>query len=121
MRKFFNLFAIAAGAVLVAALGVSAHAQMGSVAGSFTRAGVHSQLTTERSERSEVGTEARESEPTEEPEVEQEQAEPAEAPEAPETETDNQDNHNNSNDDQGENTNTQTSGGDDSHDGSGGD
>ena len=93
-RSIFNVFTVAAGAVLVAALGVSAHAQ---ISNGFTRAGVHGQSITLHTDKGEVATEARDAEPTEVPEQKNPQPKETEQPEAQDNEA--ADN----NDDQGDN------------------
>ena len=108
-KRYTNLLAIAAGAILVAALGISAHAQLSSGLGTFSGTAPHGSLTTIRSEHSEVATGAREPEQENENDNAQQQAEPAKPPEAPEVDNDTNDNHNDQHDT-----------GDDSHD-SGGD
>ena len=108
-KRYSNLLAIAAGAILVAALGISAHAQLSSGLRTFSGTAPHGSLTTIRSEHSEVATGAREPEQENENDNAQQQAEPAEPPEAPEVDNDTNDNHNDQHDT-----------GDDSHD-SGGD
>src|SRR4029077_20766069 len=110
-RSIFNVFSVAAGAVLVAALGVSAHAQ---ISNGFTRAGVHGQVTTLHTEKSEVATEARDTEPAEAPE-QKNPVKPTETPEASET----QDTEGDNNDDQGDDNNTQAGSGDDTGDNGG--
>ena len=112
IKRYRNLLAIAAGAILVAALGISAHAQLSSGLGAFSGTAPHGSLTTIRSEHSEVASGARE--PEQENDNPQQQAEPAEAPEAPEVDNDSNDNQ------QGEQNNDQHDSGGDSHD-SGGD
>lgn len=96
-RSIFNGFAVAAGAVLLAALGVSAHGQISNVFGTSFRAGVHS----------DVASGARQSpEPSESPE-------PAESPEAKPTSEptqqpkaqENDDSQGQNNDDQGDDNN----------------
>jgi len=113
-KRYTNLLAIAAGAILVAALGISAHAQLSSGLGTFSGTAPHGSLTTIRSEHSEVATGAREPEQENENDNAQQQAEPAEPAEAPEVDNDTND------DQQGDNHNDQHDTGDDSHD-SGGD
>jgi len=102
-RSFFNVITVAAGAVLVAALGVSAHAQ---ISNGFARAAQHGQTVTLHTERAEVESEARDAEPVEVPE-QTPSPEPTEAPEAPEAQDADADNDNeqgDNNDDQGDNT-----------------
>ena len=114
-RSLFRAITVAAGAMLVAALGVSAHAQ---ISNALTRAVVHGQAITLHTEKSEVATEARDAEPEEVPE-QNAPAEPAEAPEAAEpqeADVDNNDEQGDNNDDQGDHDNGQSGGGDDSGD-----
>ena len=87
-RSIFNVFTVAAGAVLVAALGVSAHAQISNV---IPRAGVHSQVTTLHTEKAEVATEA---------------------PEAQDADNDNNDDQGDNNDEQGDSGDGGDAGGD---------
>ena len=113
IKRYRNLLAVAAGAILVAALGISAHAQLSSGLGTFSGTAPHGSLTTIRSEHSKVASGARE--PEQENDSAQQQAEPAETPEAPEVDSDNQDNQ------QGDNNNDQHDSGGDSHDKGGND
>jgi hypothetical protein len=100
-RSIFNGFTIAAGAVLVAALGVSAHAQ---ISNGFTRAGVHGQSITLHTAKGEVASEARDAEPTEVPEQKNPQPKATEQPEAQDNEAaDNETETGDNNDDQGDN------------------
>jgi len=101
-RSIFNVFTVAAGAVLVAALGVSAHAQ---ISNGTARAGVHGQAITLHTEKAEVATEARDAEPTEVPEQKTPEPKATDEPEA-------QDNEAADNDDQGDNNNDQGDSGD---------
>jgi hypothetical protein len=103
-RSIFNVFTVAAGAVLVAALGVSAHAQ---ISNGISRAGVHSQVTTLHTETAEVATEARDAEPTD---IEQTKPKPQATDEAEAQDTEAADNETetgDNTDEQGDN-NTQT-------------
>jgi hypothetical protein len=116
-RSLFNGITVAAGAVLVAALGVSAHAQISST---LTRVGVLSQTVTSHTEKGEVATEAREAEPTEVPEQENPTPEPTEKPEAPDN--DGADNDNETQDTSGDQGDNHSDTGDqsgDGHDGGG--
>jgi len=101
-RSIFNVFTVAAGAVLVAALGVSAHAQ---ISNGTARAGVHGQAITLHTEKAEVATEARDAEPTEVPEQKTPEPKATDEPEAQdneaadnETETETGDNNDNQGD-----------------------
>lgn len=111
-RSIFNALAIAAGAVLVAALGVSAHSQ---ISGAVNRSAVHIQTVTLHTAKGEVESEARDNE-VEVPD------QPETQPPAPETEAPDNDNEAGDNDDQGENEDQAPStGGDTGDDGGGGD
>lgn len=112
-KRYTNLLAVAAGAILVAALGISAHAQLSSGLGTFSGTAPHSSLITIRTEHSQVATGAREPEQENENDNAQQKAEPAEPPEAPEVDNDTNDNQ------QGDNNNDQHDSGDDSHDNGG--
>jgi outer membrane biosynthesis protein TonB len=114
-RPYFNLFTVAAGAVLVAALGVTAHAQGAHLFGAPSSAiTLHSESSpsAEPSETPEP-SESPEATPTPEPAETPEpspKAEPTDKPEAPdETDTDQGDNSQGDNSDSG------------SHDSGGGD
>jgi len=108
-RWIFNVFTVAAGAVLVAALGVSAHAQ---ISNGFTRAGVHGQSITVHTEKGEVASEARDAEPTEVPEQKNPQPKATDEPEAQDNEAaDNNDDQGDNNDNQGDNNDAGGDGG----------
>jgi hypothetical protein len=119
-RSLFNVITVAAGAVLVAAVGVSAHAQISST---LTRVGVLSQTATSHTEKGEVATGARDAEPTEVPEQENPTPEPTEKPEAPEAQdNDADDNDNETQDTSGDQGDNHSDTGDqsgDGHDGGG--
>ena len=105
-RSIFNVFTVAAGAVLVAALGVSAHAQISN--GTLAKAGVHGQISVLHTEKAEVATEARDAEPTEVPEQTSPEPQDTDEPEAQDNEAaDNETETGDNTDEQGDN-NTQT-------------
>lgn len=95
-RSIFNGFTIAAGAVLVAALGVSAHSQISNVFGTSAHAGMHSDVASGARESPEPSESP---EPTESPKTQPTTTEPAEQPETQDTE----DSQGQNNDDQGDN------------------
>lgn len=118
-RPFFNFLAVA-GAVLLAAIGVSAHAQGGTnlfaAFTDFTKATLHTDVTTGQSGGSEEASGARENENDQ---VEKPEASPsAEPSEAPEQENDNEQGQNNN--EQGDGDNGGAAAGDGGHDGGGG-
>jgi hypothetical protein len=108
-RSIFNVFTVAAGAVLVAALGVSAHAQ---ISNGLTRAGVHGQSITLHTEKGEVASEARDAEPKEVPEQKNPQPKATDEPEAQDNEAaDNETETGDNTDEQGDNNDTGGAGG----------
>jgi len=116
-RSIFNVFTVAAGAVLVAALGVSAHAQ---ISNGTARAGVHGQAITLHTEKAEVATEARDAEPTEVPEQKTPEPKATDEPEAQDNEAADNDDQGDNNDNHDNNTNNDNNGNNDNQDDNGG-
>jgi len=109
-RSIFNVFTVAAGAVLVAALGVSAHAQ---ISNGLARAGVHGQISVLHTEKAEVATEARDAEPTEVPEQKTPEPQATDEPEAQDNEAaDNETETGDNADEQGDSSDSSDAGGD---------
>ncbi len=82
-RSIFNALAVAAGAVLLAALGVSAHGQLSN---GFAKTGVRGQLATLHTMQAEVASEAREADATEVPDQTKPEPQATDEPEVQDTE-----------------------------------
>lgn len=120
-RPFFNFLAVA-GAVLLAAIGVSAHAQGGSnlfaAFTDFTKATLHTDVTTGQSGGSEEASGARENENDQ---VEKPEASPsAEPSEAPDQDNNEQGEDNNEQNEQNDGDNGGAAAGGGGHDSGGG-